>query len=129
MGLGRTGALATGRMLLILGAVMVLIIGKGDIKVITAGLLIALGGIYILSLVNPVTRQFMGTGWPEKFCRISAAIIGLLMAASGLISSIDSITDMLTSHNISEFSILLIGFLMLGWGLYILKLAANGVES
>ena len=95
MGLGRTGALATGRLLLILGCVMVLIIGKGDITVITAGLLIVLGGTYILSLVNPATRQFMGTGWPEKFCRISAVIVGLLMATSGIISSTGGIRDML----------------------------------
>ena len=129
MRLGRTGALATGRMLLILGGVMVLIIGKGDTMVMTAGLLIALGGIYVLSLVNPATRQFMGTGWPEKFCRISAVIVGLLIAASGLISLIESITDMLISHNYSGLNLLLISFLPLGWGLYILKLAANGVKS
>ena len=129
MGLGRTGALATGRLLLILGGVMVFIIGKGDITVITAGLLTALGGIYILSLVNPATKQFMGTGWPEKICRISAVIVGLLMAASGLISSIGSITDMLITHNYSGLNFLLIGLLPLGWGLYILKIAANGVKS
>lgn len=126
MSLGRTGALATGRLLLILGGVMVLIIGKGDITVITAGLLVALGGIYILSLVNPATKQFMGTGWPEKICRISAVIVGLLMTASGLISSIDSITDILISHYYSGLNFQLIGLLLLGWGLYILKLVANG---
>ena len=129
MGLGRTGALATGRLLLILGGVMVFIIGKGDITVITAGLLTALGGIYILSLVNPATKQFMGIGWPEKICRISAVIVGLLMAASGLISSINSITDMLITHNYSGLNFLLIGLLPLGWGLYILKIAVNGVKS
>ena len=129
MGLGRTGALATGRLLLILGGVMVFIIGKGDITVITAGMLTALGGIYILSLVNPATKQFMGIGWPEKICRISAVIVGLLMAASGLISSIDSITDMLVTHNYSGLNFLLIGLLPLVWGLFILKIAANGVKS
>jgi len=129
MGLGRTGALATGRLLLILGGVMVFIIGKGDITVITAGLLTALGGIYILSLVNPATKQFMGAGWPEKSCRISAVIVGLLMAASGLISSINSITDMLMTHSFSGLNFLLIGLLPLGWGLFILKIAANGVKS
>lgn len=129
MSLERTGALATGRLLLILGGVMVLIIGKGDITVITAGLLIVLGGTYILSLVNPATRQFMGTGWPEKICRISAVIVGLLMAASGLISSTGGIRDMLIFHNYSGLNFLLIGLLPLGWGLYILKLVANGVKS
>ena len=129
MELGRTGALATGRLLLILGGVMVFIIGKGDITVITAGLLTALGGIYILSLVNPATKQFMGIGWPEKICRISAVIVGLLMAASGLVSSIDSITDIIITHNFSGLNFLLISLLPLGWGLYILKIAANGVKS
>jgi hypothetical protein len=129
MRLGRTGALVTGRLLLILGGVMVLIIGKEDITVITAGLLIVLGGTYILSLVNPATRQFMGTGWPEKICRISTVIVGLLMATSGLISSIGSITDMLIFANYSGLNFLLIGLLLLGWGLYILKLAANGCRS
>ena len=129
MGLERTGALATGRLLLILGCVMVLIIGKGDIMVITSGLLVVLGGTYILSLVNPATRQFMGTGWPEKFCRISAVIVGLLMATSGIISSTGGIRDMLIFPNYSGLNFLLIGLLSLGWGVYILKLAVNGVRS
>lgn len=129
MRLGRTGALATGRLLLILGGVMVLIIGKGDITVITAGLLIVLGGIYILSLVNPATRQFMGTGWPEKFCRISAVIVGLLMVASGSISSTGGIRDMFIFHSYSGLNFVLIGLLLIVWGLYILKLAINGVKS
>lgn len=129
MRLGRTGALVTGRLLLILGGVMVLIIGKEDITVITAGLLIVLGGTYILSLVNPATRQFMGTGWPEKICRISAVIVGLLMATSGIISSTGGIRDMLIFANYSGLNFLLIGLLLLGWGLYILKLAANGCRS
>jgi len=129
MGLGRTGTLATGRLLLILGGVMVLIIGKGDITVITAGLLIASGGIYILSLVNPATRQFMGSGWAEKFCRISAVISGLLMMASGAISSTGGIRDIFTFHNDSGLNFLLIGILPLAWGLYIFKLAINGVKS
>ena len=108
---------------------MVLIIGKGDITVITSGLLVVLGGTYILSLVNPATRQFMGTGWPEKFCRISAVIVGLLMATSGIISSTGGIRDMLIFPNYSGLNFLLIGLLSLGWGLYILKLAVNGVRS
>jgi len=106
-----------------------LIIGKEDITVITAGLLIVLGGTYILSLVNPATRQFMGTGWPEKICRISAVIVGLLMATSGIISSTGGIRDMLIFANYSGLNFLLIGLLLLGWGLYILKLAANGCRS
>jgi len=129
MGLGRIGALATGRLLLILGGAMVLIIGKGDITVIIAGLLIALGGIYVLSLVNPATKQFMGIGWPEKFCRISAVIAGLLMVASGSISSTGGIRDLFIFHNYSGLNFMLIGLLPLGWGLYILKLAINGIKS
>ena len=129
MELGRRGASVTGRLLLILGGVMVLIIGKGDIIVITAGLLTALGGIYILSLVNPTTKKFVGTGWPEKICRVSAVIVGLLMAASGLISTTGSIRDFFIFHNYSGLNFLLIGLLPLGWGLFILKIAANGVKS
>ncbi|MDD1748851.1 MAG: hypothetical protein LUO89_03150 [Methanothrix sp.] len=129
MGPGRTGAVATGQLLLLLGAVMVLIIGKEDFTVIIAGLLIVLGGIYILSLVNPATKQFMGTGWPEKVCRISAVIAGLLMVASGSISSTGSIRDMLVFHSYSGLNLLLISLLPLGWGLYILMLAINGVKS
>jgi len=126
---GRTGALATGRVLLILGGVMVLVIGKGDIAVIATGMFFALAGIYILSLVNTVTKQFMGTGWPEKFCRIGAFIAGLLLIASGLVSAIDIITDIYISGNCSGLGILLISFLPFGWGLYILLLATNGVNS
>jgi len=126
---GRTGALATGRVLLVLGGVMVLVIGKGDIAVIAAGMFFALAGIYILSLVNTVTKQFMGTGWPEKFCRIGAFIAGLLLIASGLVSAIDIITDIYISGNCSGLGILLISFLPFGWGLYILLLATNGVNS
>lgn len=129
MRLGRTGALATGRLLLILGSVMVFIIGKGDIAVITAGLLTALGGMYILSLVNPVTKQFVGTGWPEKICQISAVIVGLLMAASGLISSTSSIKDMLVFHHYLGLNLLLISLPAFVWGLYIIMLAINGVKS
>jgi predicted ABC-type exoprotein transport system permease subunit len=126
---GRTGALATGRMLLILGGVMVLVIGKGDIAVIAAGMFFALAGIYILSLVNTATKQFMGTGWPEKFCRIGAFIAGLLLIASGLVSALDIITDIYISENYSGLGILVISFLPFGWGLYILLLATNGVNS
>lgn len=126
---GRTGALATGRLLLILGGVMVLVIGKGDIAVITAGMFFALAGIYILSLVNTATKQFMGTGWPEKLCRIGAIIAGLLLIASGLVSSMDIIADIYISGNCSGLGILVISFLPFGWGLYILLLATNGVNS
>lgn len=129
MGLGRTGALATGRLLLILGGVMVFVIGKGDITVITAGMLTALGGIYILSLVNPTTKKFVGIGWPEKICRISAVIVGLLLAASGLISTTGGIRDFFIFHNYSGLNFLLIGLLPLVWGLFILTIAANGVKS
>ncbi len=108
---------------------MVLVIGKGDIAVIAAGMFFALAGIYILSLVNTVTKQFMGTGWPEKFCRIGAFIAGLLLIASGLVSAIDIITDIYISGNCSGLGILLISFLPFGWGLYILLLATNGVNS
>lgn len=126
---GRTGALATGRLLLILGGLMVLVIGKGDIAVIAAGMFFALAGIYILSLVNTATKQFMGTGWPEKFCRIGAFIAGLMLIASGLVSAIDIITDVYISGNCSGLGILLISFLPFGWGVYILLLATNGVNS
>lgn len=126
---GRTGALATGRALLILGGVMVLVTGKGDIAVIATGMLFALAGIYILSLVNTATKQFMGTGWPEKFCRIGAFVAGLLLIVTGSVSSIDIITDIYISGNCSGLGILVISFLPLGWGLYILSLAANGVDS
>jgi len=126
---GRTGALATGRVLLVLGGVMVLVIGKGDIAVIAAGMFFALAGIYILSLVNTATKQFMGTGWPEKFCRIGAFVAGLLLIASGLVSAIDIITDIYISENYSGLGILVISFLPFGWGVYILLLATNGVNS
>jgi len=95
---------------------MVLILGKGDITVIIAGLLIALGGVYVLSLVNPGTKRFMGTGWPEKICRTSAVIVGLLMVASGLISLIDGLRDMLIFHNHARLIFVLIGLLSFGWG-------------
>jgi hypothetical protein len=128
MRLGRTGVVATGRLMLILGGAMVLIIGKGDITVVSAGLLIVLGGIYILSLVSPATKQFMGTGWPEKFCRICAIISGLLMMASGIISSTGGIRDMLIFHNSAGLNFVIIGLLPLGWGIYISKLAISGVQ-
>jgi len=125
---GRRGATATGRILLVLGGMMVLILGKGDITVIIAGLLIALGGVYVLSLVNPGTKRFMGTGWPEKICRTSAVIVGLLMVASGLISLIDGLRDMLIFHNHARLIFVLIGLLSFGWGLYISKIAMHGIQ-
>jgi len=129
MRIEKTGALATGSLLLILGATMALVIGKRDITVICAGLLMVFGGIYILSLVNPATKQFMGTGWPERLCRLSAVIVGLLMVASGLVSSISVIREMPIIQDSSWFSLLFIGLLSFCWGLYILMAAANGVQS
>ncbi len=108
---------------------MALILGRGDIIVITAGLLMALGGIYIYGLVSPATKQFMGTGWPESLCRISAAIVGLLMMASGFGGSIGGIRDMLILQNPAGLNLMLIGFLPLCWGSYILKLAIKGIPS
>ncbi len=108
---------------------MALILGRGDITVITAGLLMALGGIYIYGLVSPATRQFMGAGWPETLCRISAVIVGLLMMASGLCGSIGGLRDMLILQNPVGLNLMLIGFLPLCWGLYILKLAIKGIPS
>ena len=112
-----------------LGAAMSLVIGKGDIIVITVGIVIVFAGIYALSLVNPATAQFMGVGWPETICRISAFIAGLLMMASGFISSTGGIRDMLIFHNLAGLNLAIIGLLPLGWGLYIIKLAKNGVQS
>jgi hypothetical protein len=51
------------------------------------------------------------------------------MATSGIISSAGGIRDMLIFPNYSGLDFLLIGLLSLGWGLYILKLAVNGVRS
>jgi hypothetical protein len=129
MRLGRTGAIVTGLMLLVLGGAMALIIGRGDITVITAGLLMVLSGIYIYGLVSPATKQFMGTGWPESLCRISAAIVGLLMVASGLSGSIGGIREILIFQNFAGLNLALIGLLPLCWGLYILKLAVMGIQS
>ena len=42
---GRSAATATGWLLLMLGGAMALITGKGDITVITAGLLIVFSGV------------------------------------------------------------------------------------
>jgi hypothetical protein len=129
MKLGQTGAKATGQLMLILGGAMVLLIGKGDLLVITSGMLIGLGGIYILSLVNPATKRFMGAGWPEKFCRISAVLTGLLVASSGLICTMGGIEDMLVFHSLEGLNILLVCLLPLFWGFYILTLAIYGVHS
>lgn len=129
MKLGQIGAKATGRLMLILGGAMVLLIGKGDILVITSGMLIGLGGIYILSLVNPTTKRFMGSGWPEKICRISAVLTGLMVASSGLISTMGRIEDMLVIHSLAGLNIVLICLLPLVLGVYILKLAIYGIQS
>lgn len=106
---------------------MALIIGRGDFTVITTGLLMVLGGVYIYGLVSPATKQFMGTGWPESLCRASAAIVGLLMVASGLSGSIGGIREILVFQNLAGLNLVLIGLLPLCWGLYILKLVATGV--
>ncbi len=124
---GRIGAIATGLMLLILGGTIALIIGKGNIIMIIAGLLMVLGGLYIYSLINPATKRFMGTGWPESLCRISAATVGLLMVASGLSGSIGGIREIIMFQNSAGLNLVLIGLLPLCWGLYILKLTAKGV--
>ena len=112
-----------------LGGAMALITGKGDITVITAGLLIVFSGVYVLSLVKPASKQFIGVGWPEKFCRISAVAIGLIMVASGFISSTSGIRDILIFYDFAGIYFVLIGLLPFGWGLYILKLAIYGVRS
>ena len=129
MRIGKTGAMANGYLLLVLGATMALVIGNRDVRVICAGLLMVFGGIYILSLVNPPTKQFMGTGWPETLCRLSTVIIGLLMVASGLVGSISGIREMPIIQDTSWLSLVVFGLLSLCWGLYILMLAINGVQS
>ncbi|MFZ2535089.1 hypothetical protein [Methanothrix sp.] len=126
---GRSAATATGWLLLMLGGAMALITGKGDITVITAGVLIVFSGVYVLSLVKPASKQFIGAGWPEKFCRISAVAIGLIMVASGFISSISGIRDILISYDFTGIYFVIISLLPFGWGLYILKLAIYGVRS
>lgn len=127
--LGRTGELATGQLMLALGVMMSLFIGRGDITVIVSGLLAAMGGMYILSLAHPPTRQFMGVGWPEKICRISAFLAGLLMAASGSISVAERLKGMLFLKGSPDYAILIIGLLSFGWGLYILALAVRGARE
>ena len=126
---GRTGATVTGWLLLILGGAMALIIGKGDLNVISAGIFTSFGGIYVLSLVDPTTRQFIGDGWPAKFCRLSAVVVGLLMLVSGLIGSIDGIRETLIFQNTQGLSFALIGLLPICWGIYIVKLVIGGVRS
>ncbi len=128
MGLGRIGAIATGLLLMILGGTMALILGRGDFTVITAGLLMVLGGVYVYGMVSPATRQFIGTGWPETLCRIAAAIVGILMIASGFFGSFGGIREILVFQNSEGFNLVLIGILPLCWGLYILKLVAVGIH-
>ena len=126
---GKMGALATGQLLLALGVIMSLFIGRGDLTVTISGLVAAMGGMYILSLAHPATRQFIGVGWPERICRVSALLAGLLMAASGSISIAERFKDMLFLQAVPDYVLLLIGLLMLAWGLYILILAVWGVRS
>jgi hypothetical protein len=128
MNSGRTIAAVTGWLLLLLGGVMALIIGKEDAIVITAGIITSFGGIYVLSLVDPATKQFMGGGWPARLCRLFAGIVGLLMASSGLIGLIDGIKETLISHDPAGFSLILVGLLPFCLGIYILNLAIAGVQ-
>jgi hypothetical protein len=125
---GRTGTAATGWMLLIFGGAMALVIGKGDINVIVTGIFASFGGIYVLSLVDPATRGFIGSGWPVNLCRLSAGIIGLLMLVSGLIGSIDGIREIMIIPNVAGISLVFIGLVPLCWGFYILYLTINGVQ-
>lgn len=120
--------MATGLVLLILGGTMALITGKGDVTVITAGLIIAFGGTYVLSLVHPATKQFVGTGWTELVCRVSAVIAGLLMTASGFMGAAGCIGDMLAFNDLDWITCMIIGLVMLVFGLRLLKLAVYGVQ-
>jgi hypothetical protein len=128
MNSGRTIAAATGWLLLLLGGMMALIIGKEDIIVITVGIITSFGGIYVLSLVDPATKQFMGDGWPARLCRLFAGIVGLIMAFSGLIGSIDGIKETLIFQDPAGFSLILVGLLPFCFGIYILNLAIAGVQ-
>ena len=107
---------------------MALIVGKGDLTVISAGIFTSFGGIYVLGLVDPTTKQFIGDGWPAKLCRLSAVAVGLLMLVSGLIGSIDGVRETLIIQNTQGLSFVLIGLLLFCWGVYIVKLAASGVR-
>jgi len=125
---GRIAIVATGWLLVMLGGAMALIIGKGDFIVITAGIFTSFGGLYVLSLVDPAARQFMGNGWPTRLCRSSAGAVGLLMAFSGLSSSMDGIRKATIYHNSTGLSLILVGLLPLCWGIYILNLAITGFQ-
>jgi len=127
--LGRTGELATGQLMLALGVMMSLFIGRGDITVIVSGLLAAMGGMYILSLAHAPTRQFMGVGWPEKICRVSAFLAGLMMATSGSISILERFKVVFFMQAAADYAILLFALLSLAWGIYILMLAIRGRQS
>lgn len=126
---GRTGAAATGWLLLVFGGAMALIIGKDDLNVIVTGILASFGGIYVLSLVDSATKQFIGSGWPVNFCRLSAGIIGLIMLISGLIGSIDGIREMMVVPSMMGLSLILTGFIPLCLGFYMLNLTIYGVRS
>lgn len=121
--------IATGWLLVILGGAMALIIGKGDLIVITAGIFTSFGGLYVLSLVDPATRQFIGNIWIARLCRLSAGIIGMLMAFSGLIGSINGIRETMIFHNPTGLGLIFIGLLPFCWGIYILNLAVIGIRS
>jgi hypothetical protein len=125
---GRIGAAATGWFLLIFGCAMALIIGKGDINVIITGIVALFGGIYVLSLVDPSTRQFIGSGWPVNLCRLSAVIISLIMLISGLIGSINGIREMMIMPNVAGISLVLFSLVPLCLGFYVLDLTIHGVR-
>ncbi len=125
----RTATVATGWLLVIIGGTMALVIGKGDLTVITAGIFTSFGGIYVLSLVDPATRQFIGNEWIARLCRLSAGIMGMLMAFSGLIGSINGIRETMIFHNPTGLSLIFIGLLSFCWGIYILNLTIIGIQS
>lgn len=126
---GRIGVAAIGWLLLIFGGAMALIIGKDDINVIITGIFASLGGIYVLSLVDPASKQFIGSGWPVNLCRLSAGIIGLLMVISGLIGLINGIREIMIMPNISGISLILIGIIPACLGFYILNITIYGSQS
>lgn len=120
---------ATGWLLMTLGCAIVFVIGKGEFVALTAGLMIVLAGIYVLSLVYPDTRKFMGEGWTAALCRASAVIVGLLMVSSGLMGVIGSIEWYAIIPNQAGISSLSFGLLTLVWGSYILMLGIIGTPA
>lgn len=125
----RATIVATGWLLVILGGMMALVVGKGDLIVITAGIFTSFGGLYVLSLVDSATRQFIGNGCLARLCRLFAGIVGMLMVVSGLIGSINAIRETMTFHNPAGLGLVFFGLLSFGWGIYILNLTIIGVQS